>query len=366
MSEIRLAIAFKDFAAWLNTSCVGLNVAGYTTAKVLNQSGIETAVFPVRHNIDLVDSIEKYNSQNKHPLTHVVISAPWLSVYDLEQILKHFQSIQFAVLSHSNVGFLQADHDGVKLLYEYQKLARKYSNLRVGGNSRKFTDWMSAAMGYKAILLPNLYPLCGALPGKMFKGDVIKIGAFGAVRPYKNFMTAAGAAIAIHHQTGRRVEFHMSSGGEPGDTRAIEQLFQDAPGVQLIKHPWAFWNEFIRLIGEMDVLLQPSFTESFNMITADGISQGVPSVVSTAINWAPQSWKADSDDALSVAITAIRLLHDSEAAEEGRKALDKHNQDSLRYWFDFVGKVRPSFSNIGIIANKVFGARKRREWRKPK
>jgi hypothetical protein len=343
MSEIRLAIAFKDFAAWLNTSCVGLNVAGYATAKVLNASGIQTAVFPVRHNVDLVDAIQKYNREHAHPLTHVVISAPWLSVHDLEQILKHFRSIQFAVLSHSNVGFLQADYDGVKLLREYQRLSGEYRNFRVGGNSRKFAEWMTAASGRKALLLPNLYPLPHKRPVKNYEGGTIKVGAFGAVRPYKNFMTAAGAAIALHRFTGQDVEFHMSSGGEAGDTRAIEQLFKDT-GVQLIKHHWTLWNDFIKLIRRMDVLMQPSFTESFNMITADGISVGVPSVVSTAINWAPKSWVADSDNALSVCAVAVRLLVNPTFREEGYDALNKHNQASLIYWFDFVGKkqVKPS------------------------
>jgi hypothetical protein len=339
MSEIRLAIAFKDFAAWLcDTSCVGLNVAGYATAKVLNANGIRTSVFPVRHNIDLVDSINKYNEEHEHPLTHVVISAPWMSVYDMEQLLCHFKSIQFAVLSHSNVGFLQADYDGVKLLCEYRKLARKHHNFQVGGNSRKFADWMTAATGHKALLLPNLYPLPACIREKEFHGGVINIGAFGAVRPYKNFMTAAGAALVIHQRTGRPVRFHMSSGGEPGDTRAIEQLFECHPGIELIKHPWCYWDKFVRLIGSMDVLLQPSFTESFNMITADGISQGVPSVVSTAINWAPESWKADSDDALSVAETAMFLLLNQWARNEGVWALKEHNRKNLAHWFKFVGR----------------------------
>jgi hypothetical protein len=339
MSEIRLALVFKDFAAWCAVSCIGLNVAGYATAKVLNANGITTTVFPVRNNVDLVDAIEEYNTENKNPLTHVVISAPWLSVYDLEQILIHFKSIQFAILSHSNVGFLQADFDGVNLLLAYQKLSLKYSNLEVGGNSKKFTDWMTSSTKVKTILLPNLYPLPAVPVYKTFSPGTINIGAFGAVRPYKNFMTAAGAAVDIHQKTGYPVIFHMSSGGEPGDTLAIEQLFQNTPGVTLIKHPWSYWDKFIQLISTMDVLLQPSFTESFNMITADGISVGVPSVVGTAIYWAPNAWKADSDDALSVSTVAINLLYSDKLRREGYPALQKHNHSSLKYWFNFVGKT---------------------------
>lgn len=337
-TEIRLAIAFKDFALWLSTSCVGLNVAGHATAKVLNQNGIRTTVFPVRHNVDLVNDIDKYNEHHGHSLTHVAISAPWLSVYDLEQILIAYPDIKFAVLSHSNVGFLQADADGVRLLRRYIELAKQYDNLQVGGNSRKFADWLRAAYGYKPVLLPNLYPICG-LTEKPWQYGTIKIGAFGAVRPYKNFITAAGAAVALQRSINVPVEFHMSTGGESGNTRAIEQIFEGTQ-VTLIKHEWTLWNHFIKLIGDMDVMMQPSFTESFNMITADGISVGVPSVVSDAINWAPEDWKADSDDALSVMRVARTLLTDDRVRNQGFFALNDHNIFGLEHWRRFVGVER--------------------------
>jgi hypothetical protein len=35
---------------------------------------------------------------------------------------------------------------------------------------------------------------------------------------------------------------------------------------------------------DVHLLLQPSFTQSFNVVTADGVHQGVPSVVSDAID----------------------------------------------------------------------------------
>jgi glycosyltransferase involved in cell wall biosynthesis len=42
----------------------------------------------------------------------------------------------------------------------------------------------------------------------------------------------------------------------------------------------------------MNVLINCSYTESFNMVTADGIAEGIPSVVSDAICWAPAYWRA--------------------------------------------------------------------------
>ena len=51
----------------------------------------------------------------------------------------------------------------------------------------------------------------------------------------------------------------------------------------------------------MHLLMQPSYTESFNVVTADGVAEGVPSVVSDAIDWAPDNWKAPVDDAHAMA-----------------------------------------------------------------
>lgn len=354
LSEVRLALVFKDFAAWLRTSCTGLNVAGHATANVLRLNGIDATVFPVRHNVDVVRSIDRYNEEHQaDPLTHVVISAPWLSAWDMAQLLIKFPQIKFVVLSHSNVGFLQADADGVWNLRKYINLAEYYPNLRIGGNSEKFVNWLRNAYGNVSsdfMYLPNLYPISltpmRVWADKPAKCDqTIRIGAFGAVRPYKNFMTAAGAAIVIQRYMGVPVELHMSGGGEAGDVAAIEQLCGDVPYFKLIMHPWQYWDDFIRLVAQMDLLLQPSYTESFNMITADGIYVGVPSVVSPAIDWAPTLWKANSDQPVEVAQIGIHLLRDLRMAEAGRQALINHDEVAIGIWKDFLAGVSSLYNS---------------------
>lgn len=339
LKDVRLALVFKDFAAWCQASNVGLNVAGFATAQVLRDHGVEVVVIPVRHNIDLVDGILKYNTSHDKPLTHVVISAPWLSVFDLKSVITHFDKTEFAVLSHSNVGFLQADPFGVQLIKAYLKLTRTHSNLSIGANSEKLFLWLQEVIGGDTVLLPNLYPLNKDKKEKRWYGhSPLKIGAFGAVRPEKNFMTAAAAAAAIQKMTGVEVELHMSAGGEGGGERtsaAIEQLCANTEKLSLIKHGWCLWPDFVEKVGSMDLLLQPSYTESFNMVTADGVLMGIPSVVSNAINWAPQEWKADSDNAMEIAATGIQLLRFGNKGE-GKRAIHKHNKEAWYYWNKYL------------------------------
>jgi hypothetical protein len=336
--KTHLALFFKDFAAWVRSSCVGLNVAGFTTAKYLEQQGINVCVYPVRDNIDIVYAIDKYNENHSERLTHVVISAPWLSVYDLKNLILNFSDIHFVILSHSNVGFLQADPYGVELFRKYAQLSKEYKNLQVGGNSIRFVEWFATAYKEKAVLLPNLYPV-QRVKGKIWDGvSALKIGAFGAIRPEKNFMTAAAAALVIHSILNVPMELHMSTGGEGCQSTtlpAISQMMNGISDVFLVKHDWDNWDKFIKLIEKMDLLIQVSYTESFNMITADGISVGVPSVVSPVIFWAPDLWKADADNAIDVAKVGIDLLINPKDYI-GSDALLKHNQDSLKYWLQFL------------------------------
>ena len=86
----------------------------------------------------------------------------------------------------------------------------------------------------------------------------------------------------------------------------------------------------------MDLLIQVSFTESFNMVTADGICAGVPSVVSPAIHWAPDSWKADSDDAMEVAEVGIKLLLNNNERKLGMKYLKRHTKKGLKFWLKYL------------------------------
>lgn len=344
MSRTRLAIAYKNFAAWKGVSHIGLGVAALANSEYLNSRNENATVFPVRHNIDIVQSITKYNIGHNHHLTHVVISAPWLSCRDMAAIAEYFPTTQFVVVSHSNVGFLQADPQGIHLLRDYAELSRKLDNLSVGGNSARFVDWFSQAFDVPVILLPNMYPIHGGLGNKILRGfkhhfrDVIKIGSFGAIRPLKNQLTAAAAALIIARQTKKTVEFHLSAGREEGGgstvLNAIRQMLQDVPNFQLILDGWCGWGEFKEIVADMDLLIHPSYTESFNIVTADGISNLVPVVGSQAISWLPSSWKADSDNAVEIADVGLRLL--DEGAAKGIEALNRHNEYGFEKWKYFL------------------------------
>ena len=340
----RVGIFYKNFSAWKGISHIGLGVAAINNANYLNAHGIDATVFPVRHNVDIVKSIKDYGAEYKHNLTHVVISAPWLSTRDMKAIVEYFPMIQFVVVSHSNVGFLQADPQGIHLLRDYIELTHKLDNLSIGGNSERFTKWLSEAYGTHVTLLPNMYPIQSGLIRSVVDGikkkfrDVVKIGSFGAIRPLKNQLTACAAAIIISKSLSKPVEFHLSAGREEGGgnivLNAIRQMAQDVPNFELRLDGWCGWQDFTKTVADMDLLIHPSYTESFNMVSADGISQGVPVVGSYAIEWLPKSWKADSDDAMEIARVGLSILQSG--VGEGVRALEEHNRFSFIHWEHFL------------------------------
>ena len=72
------------------------------------------------------------------------------------------------------------------------------------------------------------------------------------------------------------------------------------------------------------------------MVTADGAAEGVPSVVSDAINWAPESWKAEIDDVFAATRVGIGLLFDDRAALDGLNALRVHNKQGVASWLRYL------------------------------
>ena len=205
----------------------------------------------------------------------------------------------------------------MRMVREGLDLRRTSPNFRIAANSGRLARWSYSAYGTPCALLPNMYHLDDAHPKReRYSGGTLRIGAFGATRALKNLMTAGGAALQIANELRVDLEFWISSGRNEGGgsvVDAVRQMMTGLPHVKLVENGWQTWPQFRRTVRHMHLLLQPSYTESFNVVTADGIAEGVPSVVSDAIEWAPDNWKAPVDDAGGMAKGRTQT---SRAAEE--------------------------------------------------
>ena len=140
-----VVLAYKNFAANRNISHIGLGVAAINTAKVLRRENIKTDVWPILNAADLRQKL------NSAPAKYVIISAPWIPTAELQALANDFTDTHFAVNCHSNVGFLQADRNGVKLMREVMELETGTHNVHMAGNSRRFCSWVKSAFGVPCV-----------------------------------------------------------------------------------------------------------------------------------------------------------------------------------------------------------------------
>ncbi len=335
-NNVPVVLAYKNFAANRNISHIGLGVTALNTAKSLRNVGYVTDVRAVTGPAELRAGLEMA------PASHVVVSAPWIATGELARLCAEFPETQFAVVCHSNLGFLQADPNAMRLLREGLELRRTTWNFQMAANCERLSRWVENAYGVPCPELPNLYHLDGRAPQRnYYSGGTLRIGAFGATRPLKNLMTAAGAALQIANEIRADLEFWISAGRNEGGgvtLEAVRQMFSGLPHARLVENAWQTWPQFRQTVRHMHLLLQPSYTESFNVVTADGVAEGVPSVVSDAVAWAPAAWKASVDDADDIARTGRRLLKSRWAPRAGMSALEAHNRRGLTLWHRFLGQ----------------------------
>lgn len=336
-AERRVVITYKNMPVAHHVSHIGLGVSALNTSKVLRDNSILCDVWPILGAKDLAAKIAAAKVAGNPP-THVVICAPWIPTLDLQAyLIFRYPEIHFTVICHSNVAFLSADPTAIRHFREELNLEQGALNFKAAGNNRRFCDHVLRSYGRPCMYLPNLYHLDHNVPRqhRLWSGGKLKIGSFGAVRPLKNHLSAAAAALELSDRLHTDVDFHLSVGRiEGGSTvvRSIEEMLKNSPAVKLIKDEWYQWPNFRHIVRSMHLLIQPSFTETFNMVTADGASESIPSVVGSAIEWAPDQWKVDVDNPIEIGRTARHLLMDPEAGADGFNALIDHNRRGLRAW----------------------------------
>lgn len=161
----------------------------------------------------------------------------------------------------------------------------------------------------------------------------------GPARPWKNQLVAAEAGVQLARRLGVQLEFYVNTKRPDGGERMIEsraELFNGLAGCKLIEVPWALWPKFRDIASRMHVLFQPSFDETFNVVTADGIAEGVPSVTAPSIEWTPQNWWCQPEDPYSMVPIAISLLYDQHAIYEARKKLEAYVTHGIGNWLDYI------------------------------
>jgi hypothetical protein len=296
----------------------------------------------IRCNLMAVSSPEMIgrNIRKENP-THVAIMAPWINPGLIRYWCREWPEIQFAIVCHSNLAFLGADPKAASLMLQYAELSREMHNFHLAANAAVTSAWAAIVHNADVITLPNLYWINEHTwrARQPYNGGPIEIGMFGAGRILKNFATGAGAVLVLQRQMGVTINLHTNvgiDGRSPGEVKMPYEMIQADPHVNWINEGWLPWPAFTRLLGRMYVLIQPTVSESFNVVTADGIARGVSSAVGPAISWVPDYWKANTEDPTAFASVMRHLLTDPHAAYDGKNALMRYSSEGYLLWKEWL------------------------------
>jgi hypothetical protein len=170
----------------------------------------------------------------------------------------------------------------------------------------------------------------------------ISIGCFGSIRPLKNQLIQALAAVEFARTHGKKLKYHINGSRiENGDNilKNIRNVFKnlDPEQYELVEHEWLNHKQFIELIRSMDVCLQVSMTETFNIVTSDAVSQDIPVVVSSEISWVHPFFYADPTSVKDISKKIhCALKFGKVGTSMNQKRLKIFNRKAERHWLDYL------------------------------
>jgi hypothetical protein len=294
---------------------------------MLRENGIYTRVVSVIDGNCIDKEVHKFKPNI------VVLEAIWCPPYKLKELAKLWPGIRWIVRIHSEIPFLANEGMAIAWLFEYSKIP----NVQVAANSlRAFKDLEELSPLY----LPNYYSIHCQKAYKL-PSDELNIGCFGAVRPLKNQLAQAFAAIKYAQHERKPLNFYINStrteqgGDQP--LKNIRSLFANQPPeFKLVEAPWLGRLAFLELLRTMDACMSVSFTETFCITAANAASQGVPIVTSSEVPWSFEEIQASPTNITEIFHKLeIALGHKKdEIVHKNLEGLRRYDEISVVEWLE--------------------------------
>ena len=319
---------------------------------ILNTMGINSIVELAIDN-NCIDRLV-----TKHRPTHIIIEALWVVPGKFIILCQLHPSVKWIIRCHSDMPFIACEGNAMTWIATYSM----FKNLIIGVNSPRFlreikvfikikNNLTDDEIDKKVIYLPNYYPIDTFKLKEnniMKEKDVINICCFGAIRPLKNQLIQAFSAVEFGKIINKKIRFHINAtrvetNGSPVYFN-IRGLFTELfnKNFELIEHSWYDKDEFLSICSEMDIGLQVSFSETFNIVGCDILSQGVPIVFSYDIPYSKNSkYNANPTDSEDI---TNKLISTYENVEDNIKI----NTESLN---DYVDKTKNIWYNYFTALN---------------
>lgn len=263
----------------------------------------------------------------------VFIEALWVVPEKFEVLHRLHPKVKWVIRLHSDTPFLANEGSAIDWLFKYTR----HKNVFIAANSMYAVEALSGMLEEEVGYLPNYYPI------KSSFRDTLHIGCFGAVRPMKNQLTQAIAAVKYADETGRRLYFHINASRiERGENalKNIRSLFEHTKHI-LIEHTWMNHDDFIKVVRRMDIGMQVSLSETYNIVAADFVSQNVPMVVSQEITFIHPDCQVENPKDIAEIVEKLYVAENwnDDIVDTNRCLLYEDSQEAKRTWFCYLDKM---------------------------
>jgi len=268
----------------------------------------------------------------------VIIEAIFVTPQKIRELVKLHPNVKWVIRLHSKISFLANEGNAFNWINEYSQI----KNVTVSTNNLEINNDLKQ-IGYEPLYLPNIYTPSYELKRVInrFKDSEINIGCFGALRPMKNTLAQAVAAIRFADKIGKHLKFHINENSDGGIDNILKNLraIFSYSNHKLVEHSWMPHKDFCKLVSTMDIGMQVSFTESFNIVTADFVYAGIPVVVCKEIKFVNSLFKCDNNTEQMIRTLYLAYYGDRFNLQYINKhLLDKSNREALREWTTYVSK----------------------------
>ena len=264
----------EDYYSSVNS---GLFNSAMFVNDMLKRNSIDSNLVEVNDNNDIDRVVTEFRPET------VIIEALWVVPSKFEVLTKLHPNVKWVIRLHSEIPFLANEGVAIEWLRGYSN----YKNVSVSANSRTLIKSMEPILRYRISYTPNYYHVTTSLHKDDDKSrHEIHVGLFGAIRPMKNCLTQAVAAMIYADKHDKKLYLHINTERveQKGENvlKNMRALFTDTRH-ELIEHPWLKHDEFVQLVSRMDIGLQVSLTETYNIVSADFVNQRIPIVTSEEV-----------------------------------------------------------------------------------
>ncbi len=280
----------------------GLINSARFVAEALTRFGIEAKVISVVDN----NCIDRAVTEFKPDI--VIIEALWVVPSKFPVLVKLHPTVKWVVRLHSKSDFIANEGIAMDWIAQYVKTP----GVQVSANNKELADSLAKIFDVEIPYSPNIYEGSYVISNPSQECGEIRIGCFGAIRPLKNHLTQAMAAIAYAKKHGKVLKFYINSdrveqkGEEP--LKNLRALFAATPNATLCELPWVNHEDFMKVVASMDLVMQVTLSETFNIVSADAVANGVPVLVCPDVEWAPLLCMANPMSLRSIERGITRVL----------------------------------------------------------